>query len=100
MNHYSEQFEKYTMAGLKFWSCLFLLLVSFSSSETRSPAAFSDNGANQALIEGGKELFKARNERKVERPFESVFHAKAWGVFCFLFWKKCKISSSNLLDLQ
>jgi len=71
MNHYSEQFEKYTMAGLKFWSCLFLLLVSFSSSETRSPAAFSDNGANQALIEGGKELFKARNERKVERPFES-----------------------------
>ncbi|KAE8124740.1 hypothetical protein FH972_019597 [Carpinus fangiana] len=59
------------MGGLKFWSCLFLLLVSLSSSEARSPGAFSDNAGRHTLIESSKALFKARNERNVVSPFES-----------------------------
>jgi hypothetical protein len=59
------------MGGLKFWSCLFLLLVSFSSSEARSPSAFSDKAGSHALTESAKALFKARNEGNVVSPFES-----------------------------
>lgn len=72
---HTEQFWKptlliLTMAALKFYLCFFLVLVSFSSSETRSTNVYLTKG-NQPLLESANKnkVFKASIGRQVGRPF-------------------------------
>ncbi|KAK9269601.1 hypothetical protein L1049_001378 [Liquidambar formosana] len=51
------------MASLRFWFHLTLILLSFSSSETRSLDAFSDK-RKQTLIESAQEILKASMQRQ------------------------------------
>ncbi|GMY31985.1 CLAVATA3/ESR (CLE)-related protein [Fagus crenata] len=59
------------MPGLKFFFGLFLVLVCFPSSETRSPNGFSNKSNPPLQIESAKMLFKARMVKQVESTFKS-----------------------------
>jgi hypothetical protein len=52
--------------GLKFWLCLFLAIVGFSSSETHSLGP-SLHKSNRAFVEIAQEVLKATMERQVQR---------------------------------
>ncbi|CAL9017056.1 unnamed protein product [Prunus brigantina] len=61
------------MASLKFWFCLWLVLLSFSSSDQARPLAplldKSDN--KEAMMESAKQVLEASIERQVGKPFET-----------------------------
>ena len=65
------KFDTLTMPGLKLFFCLFLVLVCFPSSETRSPNGFSNKSNLPLKIESAKMVFKARMGKQVGSTFES-----------------------------
>jgi hypothetical protein len=58
------------MASLKFWLCLFLAIVGFSSSESDSLGPCLHKSNLSAFMEIAKEVLKATMEREVPRSFE------------------------------
>ncbi|KAL6283500.1 hypothetical protein ACE6H2_014429 [Prunus campanulata] len=61
------------MASLKFWFCLLLVLLSFSSSDQARPLApLLDNSNNkEAMMESAKQVLEASIERQVGKPLET-----------------------------
>ena len=61
-----------SMAGMRFWLFLFLAIVGFSSSETRSltPSLHKSNRA--PFMEIAKEALKVSMERQAERSFDEL----------------------------
>ncbi|CAB4307793.1 unnamed protein product [Prunus armeniaca] len=61
------------MASLKFWFCLLLVLLSFSSSDQARPLAplLDKSDKKEAMMESAKQVLEASIERQVGKPFET-----------------------------
>ncbi|PQP98204.1 CLAVATA3/ESR (CLE)-related protein 1 [Prunus yedoensis var. nudiflora] len=61
------------MASLKFWFCLLLVLLSFSSSDQARPLAplLDKSNNKEAMMESAKQVLEATIERQVGKPLET-----------------------------
>ncbi|KAE8124742.1 hypothetical protein FH972_019599 [Carpinus fangiana] len=60
------------MAGMKFWLFLFLAIVGFSSSETRSLSSSIHQNNRAAFTDIANEVLKVSKERQVARGFRET----------------------------